>query len=68
MLADIPCRSGAEQRIRNGVQQHVRVRMPQKPLRKGDLHAAEDQAAVGGESVYVIAVSDPKHKAPPFIR
>ena len=60
VLADVAERRRAEQRVRDGVQQHVRIRMPEQPERMRDFHAAENEVTPRHKAVHVIAVPDPK--------
>ena len=59
MLSDIPQRGRAQKRIHHRMQQHVRIRMPQKPFFIWNFHAADDQLPVPHQTVHVISCSDP---------
>jgi hypothetical protein len=59
MPADVAQRGGAKQRVADGVQQHVGVRVPVEPLVVRDLHAADDQLAAFHQRVHVEALPDP---------
>jgi hypothetical protein len=43
MLSDIAQSCAAEQRIGDGVEQGIGIRMTQQPFVRGDVHAAEDE-------------------------
>ena len=58
-LADIANRRRAEQRVHDGVDEHVRVRMAVEPLFIRDRHAAEDELPARHEPMNVVTVADP---------
>src|ERR1051325_2975558 len=56
VLADVAESRGAEQRVDQGMRQHVRVGVPAEATRGArDLHAAEDQRPPLREAVRVVA-------------
>ena len=67
MFADIAQRQGSQQGVHDRVGQDIGVRMTQKALLKGDLHAAEDQLSSLDEAVHVISLSDSEHVYSPFM-
>ena len=58
MLPDVPKGRGPQKRVHHRVDQHVRVRVAQKPLLIGDLHSSQDQPALLHQPVYVVSLSD----------
>ena len=60
VLADVAERRRAEDRVGDGVQQHIGVGMPFQPPIVRDLDAAEDQAASRREAMSVVADADPR--------
>ena len=58
MRADITQPGGAQQRVGDGVQQHIGIRMPQQPGAVGDLHAAQHQPPSRHQRVDVPALSN----------
>ena len=61
MLADIPQGSCSQQGIRNRMQQHIRIRMSQKPLFKGNIHTANNQLAAFHQLMHIITHTKPAH-------
>ena len=57
-MADVAQPGGAEERIAQGMDEHVAVGMGREAVAVGDLHAAQDQPAAGGEGVDVETVAD----------
>jgi hypothetical protein len=45
MFSDIAERGGAEERVHDGVQQHIRIGVTEETEGVRDFHAAEDQGA-----------------------
>src|SRR5215207_9466584 len=60
VLADVTERRRAEDRVGDGVEQHIGVRMPCQPPIVRDLDAAEDQAPSRCKAMGVVADSDPR--------
>jgi hypothetical protein len=56
--ADVPGRDGAEQRVGDGVQQHVAVGVAGEALGMLDVEAADAQGHSGGECVGIPAATD----------
>ena len=67
MLSDISQRGRTEQGVHNCVEQHIRIRMSQKPLLPGNLHSSHNQLSSGGKSVHVISHSYPHNKISPLL-
>ena len=62
MFSDVAERRCAQKRIRNRMQQNIRIGMAQKSdIAVRDLHAAENQLAPLHQFMYVVAVSDTHH-------
>src|SRR5690606_40967283 len=66
MRADIAERGRTEQRIANGMQEHVAVGMRANASGMGDLHSAERHEVAIREGVHVEALADSKlsHRCP----
>lgn len=64
MGADVAERRCAEQCVRNRVQKHICIRMPEQTARIFDLHAAQNQISAFHQAVHVIAVADPHLSSP----
>ena len=64
VLTDVAGGDRAEQRIGDGVQHDIAVRVPQQAALTGHFDAAEAQRAAGNQAVDVPALSDP-HQPPP---
>ena len=60
VLADITERGRAEDRVGDGVEQHIGDRMPRQPPIVRNLDATEDQAASGRKAMRVVADADPR--------
>ena len=58
MLPDVAQRQRAQQRVADGVQQHVAVRMRDHAAVERDFYAAEDQPPALGQPVHVVACAD----------
>ncbi|MOA19102.1 hypothetical protein D3C78_1394590 [compost metagenome] len=58
--ADVPQRRAAQQRIGDGMQQHVGIRMPEQAHAVGNFHAADDELAAGHQGVDIPTFTDPK--------
>ena len=58
MPADVAQRRGAQQAVGCGVDQNVRVAVPQKAFFKGDPDASQDQPPPLDQPVHVVPVSD----------
>ena len=61
VLSDVTERRGAQQSVHDRVQQHVRVRVPQKSELIGDLYASDDEVAPLGEAVHVVSETHSDH-------
>ena len=65
MLADIAQGSGSEQSIDNGMDHDIGVGVTGETAFKGDGDASQDERAIGGEGVYVVAGTDAyRHSVP----
>ena len=64
MQADVAERRGAQQRVHEGVQEHVSVRVSDDALRVRHRDAAEPDRMAGPETVHVVTEAD-SHRAPP---
>jgi len=58
MLADISQRRGTEQRVAQGMQQHVTVGMGEQPEPVWNPHAAKRDVVAFAEAVHVVTVAD----------
>ena len=61
MLPDVAKRRRSEEGVGNGVQQHIRIRVPQQPLFIRYIHAAEDELASLHQSMHVVADTHSRH-------
>ena len=68
MAADVSECSGTQQRVRDGVQQHVGVGMPQQAHRVGNVDTANDQWTTGHQGMGVPAFADAKGWESPDVR
>ena len=57
MLADVAECGSSQQRVADGVQQHVGIAMSEQPEAMGYQHSPEPQLAVGDKLVYIVAYS-----------
>jgi hypothetical protein len=64
MAADVTFPGGSQQCVHNGVNQHVRVRMPQKPFLKGYADPSQNQLPVCHQFVHIITKTDPHRVCP----
>jgi hypothetical protein len=55
MTADVAQRRGAQQRVANGVDERVAVRMAYGALLEWDSHATQNQFSSWGEAVHIVA-------------
>jgi hypothetical protein len=58
MAPDVAQRGSAQQRIGDGVQQHIGVGMAQEAKVVRDAHATDDQLATGHQRVHIPALTD----------
>ena len=58
MPADVSAGRHAQQSIRKGVTQHVRVGMPQQPSVERNVYAAQYQPPPLGETMYIVSLAD----------
>jgi hypothetical protein len=61
MLADVARGNRTEQRIRDRVQQNIRVRVSFQPVRVRNLHAAKNQLSSFGKTMHVVADPTSNH-------
>ena len=61
MTADIAERRGAQQRIAQGMDQHIAVGMGEQTLIMGNGDAAQYQGTARAEAMGIVAVADPQH-------
>ena len=64
VLADVAQRRRAEQRIGQGVQQHVAVGVGDQPMFVGNAHAAEGDEVALAEAMHVVAMANSHEKTP----
>ena len=57
-MPDVAQRQRAQQRVADGVQQHVAVRMRDRAAVERDFYAAKDQPPTLGQPVHVVACAD----------
>lgn len=53
--ANIPQRGRPQERVADGVREHVTVRVADRALVEGDSHAAENQLSARGETMQIVA-------------
>lgn len=53
MSADVAQRGCSEKRVADGVEQYVRVRMPEETLFVGNIDAADDKLAAFGQLMHI---------------
>jgi hypothetical protein len=53
MLSNVPRRDGAQERVAEGMTNHIRIRMAEQPCFPRKLHSRQDQRTVLGEPVRV---------------
>ena len=58
MLSDIAQRESTQQRVAQGVQQYVTIRMGHAALRVGNLHPAQHQRKPLGKRMDIVSVPD----------
>ena len=58
MLPDIPESGGPQKRVDHGVCHHIGIAMAEESFLSFELHAAEDQASIISEAVYVESDTD----------
>jgi hypothetical protein len=58
VLADVAQPRGTQQRIADGVQQHVGIAVAEQALLVGNLHPADDELAACNELVDVESLAD----------
>jgi hypothetical protein len=54
---------GSKQRVTDGMDKHVGIRMPEQTLAVRDVNAAQNQFASGPKRVHVISIANP-HMSP----
>ena len=64
MAPDVAQRGRTQQRVGDGVQQHVGIRMAEQALVWGICHPTDDQRATGHQRMHVPALTDAKRKVP----
>ena len=57
-LSDVAQRSRTQQRVHDGMHQHVCVRVSVEPLFKRNLHTAQNQLSPLDQTVYIVSMSD----------
>ena len=67
-LPDVAHGGRAEQRIHDGVREHVGIRMTEQAGLVRDIDAAEDKPAAADEAMHVISVSNAHHALPRLLR
>jgi hypothetical protein len=61
MVPDIAFADRAQKRVCNRVAKHVRIRMSLETALIWNLHAAENQLSIRGETMRVVPISTPDH-------
>ena len=60
-MADVALAQRAENRVANGVDQHVRVRVSVQALGMVNIHSAQDEFAPSDQAVHVVADAHVNH-------
>ena len=66
MLADITQSRGPQQRITSGVQQHIRIRVSQKPFVKGNRDPTQNKLAARNQPMDIVTQTNACHAPTAF--